>query len=263
MSVAMSTSAVSPKHPDYGIDAPPVIRNLFLLAGAALIAGLVFHVFELSAPFYIPLREIAVLMGLNFFVNAGCMLWYSKVAKLQRRELFLNQIPWRGDETVLDVGCGRGLLLTAAARRLKTGKAVGVDLWQKEDLSGNRPEATLENARLEGVADRVEVKDGDARQLQFADASFDVVISGLALHNIYNGEERAKAVREIARVLKPGGHVAIVDIEHTADYERILRESGVADVKRVPSGPWMTLLVTAGTWGGVRPYRVIGRKLQV
>src|SRR5258707_11889524 len=147
MSIAMSTAAASPKHPDYGIDAPPVIRNLFLLAGAALVAGLVFHVFELSAPFYIPLREIAVVMGLNFLLNAGCMLWYSKVGKLKRREQFLDQIPWRGDEAVLDVGCGRGLLLTAAARRLKTGKAGGVELGQKEDLGGNRPEARVGNGR--------------------------------------------------------------------------------------------------------------------
>jgi ubiquinone/menaquinone biosynthesis C-methylase UbiE len=118
----------------------------------------------------------------------------------------------------------------------------------------------LENARLEGVADRVEVKDGDARRLPFADASLDVVISGLALHNIYKRDERDQALREIARVLKHGGHVAIVDIEHTAEYERILRESGVTDVKRVPSGPLVTWLVTLGTWGGVRPYRVLGHK---
>jgi cyclopropane fatty-acyl-phospholipid synthase-like methyltransferase len=72
---------------------------------------------------------------------------------------------------VLDVGCGRGLLLIGAAKRLTTGKAVGVDIWQTEDLSGNRPEATLENARLERVAERVGVKDGDARRLPFADGT--------------------------------------------------------------------------------------------
>jgi arsenite methyltransferase len=257
----MSTTASAPKRPDYGIDAPPVIRNLLLLAGASLIIGLVFHFIPVTYPFYVPLREIGVVMGLNFLLNAAVMLWYSKVAKLRRREQFLDQIPWRGDETVLDVGCGRGLLLNAAARRLKTGKAIGVDLWQKEDLSGNRPEATLENACLEGVADRVEVKDGDARRLPFPDASFDVVISSLALHNIYQREERDQALREIARVLKPGGHVAIVDIQHTDEYERILRQSGVADVRRVPSGPLVTLLVALGTWGGVRPYRVFGHKV--
>ena len=147
-----------------------------------------------------------------------------------------------------------------AARRLKTGKAIGVDLWQKEDLSGNRPDATLENARCEGVADRVEVKDGDARKLPFPDATFDIVVSGLALHNIYKREEREQAVREVARVLKPGGHVAITDIQHTGEYERVLRASGVEDVKRVASGPLVTFFVTVGTWGGVQPYRVFGRK---
>jgi len=40
---------------------------------------------------------------------------------------------------VLDVGCGRGLLLIGAARRLTTGKAVGVDIWQAEDRVGNLP----------------------------------------------------------------------------------------------------------------------------
>src|SRR5207248_6090674 len=142
------------------------------------------------------------------------------VGKLRSREQFLDLVPWRGDETVLDVGCGRGLFLVGAARRLTTGRAVGVDLWQAADLSGNRPEATLENARREGVADRVEVKDGDARHLAFADASFDVVVSSLALHNIVKAEERQQAVREIVRVLKPGGQVALVDIQHTGDYAR-------------------------------------------
>jgi SAM-dependent methyltransferase len=256
----MSTVAIATKRPDYGIDAPPVIRNLFLLAGAALIVGLMFHFIRVTYPVYVPLREIAVVMGLNFLVNASVMLWYSKVSKLHRREQFLDQIPWRGDEAVLDVGCGRGLLLTAAARRLQTGRATGVDLWLQEDLSGNFPEGTLENARLEGVADRVEIKDGDARKLPFPDASFDVVISGLALHNISKRAERDQALREVARVLKPGGHVAIADIQHTDEYERILRDSGVGEVKRVPSGPLVTLLVTVGTWGGVRPYRIFGRK---
>jgi cyclopropane fatty-acyl-phospholipid synthase-like methyltransferase len=45
----------------------------------------------------------------------------------------------RGDETVLDVGYGRGLHLIGAAKRLTTGKAPGVDIWQAEDLSGNLP----------------------------------------------------------------------------------------------------------------------------
>jgi ubiquinone/menaquinone biosynthesis C-methylase UbiE len=105
----------------------------------------------------------------------------------------------------------------------------------------------------------VEVKDGDARRLPFPDASFDVVVSGLALHNIYDAPERCQAVREIARVLRPGGHLALIDIQHTNEYVRVLKECGLSDVRRRPSG-WLTLLVTLFTWGGVRPYRVTARK---
>jgi ubiquinone/menaquinone biosynthesis C-methylase UbiE len=171
------------------------------------------------------------------------MVWYSRVRKLRERERLLDLVPWRGDEQVLDVGCGRGLLLNAAARRLSSGRAVGVDLWQGADLSGNRPEATLENAR----------------KLPFADASFDVVVSCLALHNIYEKTEREQAVHELARVLRPGGHVVVLDIQHTADYARLLRESGLQGVTRSSLGFW-TVLNLVLTWGAVRYYRVIGRK---
>jgi SAM-dependent methyltransferase len=218
--------------PDYGIDAPPVIRNLLLLSGTAAAAAVLLHFLDLAHPAGIPLRDILLVTALNFLAVASAMVWYSKVGKLRGRERVLDLIPWRGDETVLDVGCGRGLFLIGAARRLTTGRAVGVDLWQSEDLSGNRPEATAENARREGVAGRVEVKDGDARQLPFPDASFDVIISSMALHNIYDRPGREQAVREIARVLKPGGRVAIVDIKHTDEYVRILRDRGLGDVKR-------------------------------
>jgi SAM-dependent methyltransferase len=255
-------SMPTPKHPrpDYGIDAPPVIRNLLLFGAIGMVVGMAVHVLDVPHPWHIPVREIGLVAGLNCWLNALGMLWYSKVRKVRARERFLDLVPWRGDEAVLDVGCGRGLLLVAAARRLTTGKAVGIDLWQREDLSGNRPEATLENARREGVADRVEVRDGDARSLPFADASFDVVLSGLALHNIYQTEERARAVREIARVLKPGGHLALIDIQHGAQYVRVLRECGLGDVRRSRSGP-LTWLVLLFTWGGVQPYRVTARKV--
>ncbi len=255
--MSMPTSAQ--RRPDYGLDAPPVIRNLLLLGGAAITVGLGLHFLGLSHPANIPLREIGLVVGLIFWLNAGGMVYYSKVGKLRARERFLDLIPWRGDETVLDIGCGRGLLLVGAAQRLTTGKAVGVDLWQGADLSGNRREATLFNALQEGVADRVEVKDGDARRLPFADASFDVVLSGLALHNIPDRDGRRQAVRELARVLKPGGYIALVDIQHTGDYVRVLQECGLREVKRSASG-WVTWLVTTFTWGGVQPYRVTATK---
>ena len=187
------------------------------------------------------------------------MVWGSKVGKVRGRDRLLDSLPWRGDEAVLDVGCGRGLLLIGTARRLTTGKAVGVDIWQAADLSSNRPEGTLENARLEGVADRIEVRDGDARQLPFADGAFDVVVSKEVLHNIYNAAERDSAVREIARVLKPGGRLLLGDVRHTGRYAQVLRESGLVDVRRSPESV-PSLLIAAISFGFAYPATVGARK---
>ena len=96
----------------------------------------------------------------------------------------LDQLELRGDERILDLGCGRGAVLLMAAQHLTTGRAVGVDLWRRVDQSGNSEEATRRNAAAEGVADRVELHTADMTALPFADGSFDVVVSSLAIHNI-------------------------------------------------------------------------------
>ena len=74
------------------------------------------------------------------------MYFGSKYGKIAEREKLLKYIAWTGRERVLDVGCGRGLILVGAAKHLTTGHAVGIDIWQAEDLSGNRAEVPLGNA---------------------------------------------------------------------------------------------------------------------
>ena len=185
------------------------------------------------------------------------MICSSKFGKVREREAYLDRLEWRGDERVLDVGCGLGLFLIGAAKRLKTGRAVGIDLWQAEDLSGNTPVGTLNHATIEGVADKVEVHTGDARKLPFDDASFNVVLSSMALHNIYNADERQTAVREIARVLKSGGRVLILDVRHTNQYAATLRDAGL-DARCVQGiGSY---LLTVISFGSIRWGYVIGSK---
>jgi arsenite methyltransferase len=170
-------------------------------------------------------------MGAVFVVQAAVMFWASKAGKLRLRDKLLASIPWRGDERVLDAGCGHGLMLLGAAKQLSAGRAIGLDLWQKEDQAGNSAQATLRNAELENVASRVELRDGDARQMPFADDEFDVALSSWALHNIYDRAGRAAAMREIARVLKPGGRLILVDIRHGREYAETLRQTSVCDIQ--------------------------------
>jgi arsenite methyltransferase len=237
--------AAAVRKPNYGIDAPGVVRNLFLAGGAGLLlwasvaarlwSGVVWN-FRVG-----PMGFGLAIGGLGM---GSYMFWSSRFGKLKEREQLLDCVEWRGDETVLDVGCGRGLLLVGAAKRLtRGGKAFGIDIWQAEDLSGNRPEAALENARLEGVADRVEVRTADMRQIPFPDGTFDRIVSSSAIHNLYAAPDRAEAFREIARVLKPGGQVVINDVRHSREYAANLKGNGLIDVEHVGSA------VESWIWG--------------
>lgn len=113
-------------------------------------------------------------------------------------------------EKILDVGCGSGLVLNAAAKRLMTGIAVGLDIWNRQDQTGNHPDAVRRNAQAEGVLEKIEIIDGDFRNMPFDEDTFDVIVSSLAIHNVYDVEARREALNEVIRVLKPGGRFAII-----------------------------------------------------
>jgi len=218
---------------DYGIDAPPVVRNLAIGGVASLIVGIAALRF-LSEPRWLALTigYWGVFTGAIMLLQPMLMIWSSKVGKLRMRKTLIDSLNLKGNETVLDVGCGRGLLLNEAARRLTSGKTIGVDLWQSEDQSGNRPEVTLENARAEGVAERVEVRTGDMRELPLPDHSVDVVISSMAIHNVRAKEGRVQAIREINRVLRPGGQISLLDFLATDEYLATFQSLGWKDVQR-------------------------------
>jgi arsenite methyltransferase len=221
--------------PDYGMDAPGVIRNLLLAAALALILSWVLPALHLATP-RITLGQVTILFPINwamfgfpaigFLSGAALMIYYSKAGKFTLRDRILEMVQWRGGEAVLDVGTGRGLLMIGAAKKLRSGKAVGIDIWSSKDLSGNSMENTLRNADIEGVRERVEVQNQDATSMKFADNSFDVILSTACLHNIPSKEGREKACREIARVLKPGGKALIADFVHTGDYMDAFRSAG-------------------------------------
>ena len=167
-----------------------------------------------------------------FLANTSSFLYTTRRGKFPRVGAILDRLHLRGDEGVLDMGCGRGAVLTAVARRLTTGRVTGVDIWSKTDQSGNASDVTLRNASLEGVGGRVQIETGDMRALPYPDATFDLVVSSLAIHNIRSNADRKRAIVEGFRVLKPGGRIVIADIRATAIYEEALRALGASNVER-------------------------------
>ena len=135
--------------PDYGIDAPKVLRNLLLFGVLGILLGI-------FGPRLVQLGPVRMLPRPMFFGTGSLLLlegflylFYVKVGKLYHRDRILSLHSWRGDENVLDVGCGRGLLLAGAAKRMAqlsgNGTVTGVDIWSQEDMSGNSEQATRRN----------------------------------------------------------------------------------------------------------------------
>jgi ubiquinone/menaquinone biosynthesis C-methylase UbiE len=89
----------------------------------------------------------------------------------------------------------------------------------------------MENTRLERVADRVGFEESDASDLRFPIGTFDKVVSSMAIHTILKRSDRDKSVTEMIRVLKPGGHLAIMDILHTREYEKVMRAKGMKNIR--------------------------------
>lgn len=144
----------------YGIDAPPIIKQLVLTGMISLIIGITGY--KLLVGYYaniaIFVLAITILFSAINFIFAVLMLWSSLFGKLIMRDRIIALLNLEGNEKVLDVGCGRGLLLIGAAKQLnQNGKAFGIDLWRREDLSSNQESLTRQNAQLEGVSDRVKL----------------------------------------------------------------------------------------------------------
>ncbi len=219
----MTAITASMKRARFGIDAPTVVRNLLAFG---IVTGLLacFSLMIERPLFFWFIFLNLFFTSLSFFVTTLGMIYSSRLFKPKHLAKLTSELNLQGDEEILDMGCGRGMFLCEAAKKITTGRVYGIDLWISQDQSNNCEAATWDNVEALGVRDRIDLETADMCDIPYADEKFDVIISSLAIHNIPTYEGRKQALKELLRTLKPGGRFVISDIFHSKQYIQFFTE---------------------------------------
>jgi arsenite methyltransferase len=198
------------EEPKYGLYAIKIIAILFSIveiSGLLLLsAGYAFN----NAYLIIGGWTITAF-GIYMLVAHFLSLYVFTGVGTTRFGLIAKHTELKGNEYVLDVGTGTGRTAIQMAKRLTTGKLVGIDIWDTMELGGNSPERAYKNAEIEDVKEKVEFKFGNVLEIPFNDDAFDIVTCSSVLNNLPGEEKRIRALKEILRVLKPKGKCMLLE----------------------------------------------------
>ncbi|MFT8727183.1 MAG: class I SAM-dependent methyltransferase [Liquorilactobacillus ghanensis] len=165
-----------------------------------------------------------------FLSLAAIYLHTSLFGKYRIISSVVNELNIKSDAQVLDLGTGHGAFLVEIAKRLqRPGKITGIDIWNKQDQANNSFESTKKVISEQHLTAVSELLTADMTKLPFANNSFDYVVASLSIHNvkpaIHNVKpafKRQTAIHEAYRVLKAGGKLVVIDIEHVGEYQKVL-----------------------------------------
>ena len=154
-------------------------------------------------------------------------------------EYILQHLEWSGEGELLDIGCGAGALTIRSAKKYPKAKIMGMDYWGIE--WNYAKEQCEENARAEGVSERIQFQKGDAAKLDFKTNSFDAAVSNFVFHEVRSAKDKKEVVREALRVVKKGGVFAFQDMfsqnklygDMRAFVEQLKKE-GIQEIHYIP-----------------------------
>ena len=172
---------------------------------AALVAASIAVVIQVAAPAWWPLALIFVLLAASFFTGS---LIARSFARPDNTVLPMVDLLSGESDLVLDGGCGAGRTTIALGRVIKKGRIIALDRFDSDYIYGGGRALLERNLRLAAIDDRVRIERGDLTQLPFPDQTFDSSVSAHAIDHL--GSQKEHGLREMWRVLKPGGHFLLV-----------------------------------------------------
>ncbi len=146
-----------------------------------------------------------LLMAVNFFVGSFVARNFTKVDNMTLPfvDLFSSD-----QDLILDAGCGSGRGTVELSKVSKNGQIVALDLFDPESESISSKDLLEKNLEIAGITDKVRIVQGDVTDLEFEDNTFNTAISVLLINNL--GKAKLTGLKELYRVLKPGGKILII-----------------------------------------------------
>ncbi len=199
--------------PDYGnwVAKSLILRMLGCAVFFAAAGITVFFVPGLTAlGVVLSVLALFFLMAYFYFLAAGYVLSYQG-GGVQGRVLDMLVSRANGEYgNILDIGCGSGALSIRLAKKFPQASVVGIDYWHGK--WGYSAAQCVQNARLEGVGERITYQKASASRLPFEDGEFDLVVSNFTFHEVKDEADKWKVVAEALRVLRPGGAFVFHDL---------------------------------------------------
>lgn len=140
-------------------------------------------------------------------------LWIGNfVLRASKKEEYMT-LPYvdlfpQGNDNVLDAGCGSGRTTLALSKVMKSGKITALDRFDSDYIENGGKMLFERNIRIAGITKRVEICQGDVTAMEFKNEHFDAAISSFMVDHL--GKYKSDALREINRILKPGGRFLLI-----------------------------------------------------
>ncbi|MBT2201922.1 methyltransferase domain-containing protein [Bacillus thuringiensis] len=152
-------------------------------------------------------------------------------------DLIVKKVNWDGEGKILDIGTGSGSLIIKLAMTFPKSFLTGIDYWGKNwEYSQDQCQ---QNAKIEGVSDRVNFLKASAAALPLQDDAFDIVVSCLTFHEVKDTNNKIELIKEAIRALKPGGEFIFLDLfmdeKIFGDTEEFLNNLEKLDISKLNS----------------------------
>jgi SAM-dependent methyltransferase len=177
--------------------------NMFWMAGS---------VFLISAVWVYCYNQQLIWLSLILFL-ISLNLWAGNFTLRASKDLDYMTLPFvdlfpSGHDLVLDAGCGSGRTTLGLIKVMKTGTITALDRFDSDYIENGGKPLLERNLRITGITDRVRINQGDVTEMEFKDHSFDAAISSFMVDHL--GKYKLDALKEINRVLKPGGRFLLI-----------------------------------------------------